>query len=499
VAGGTILRDSLPEPDSPDSFGFDELDSAILSFEEIQGELNYKQAHDALRDLVTNLDLTPQEQAGLESEIEDLAALLDKLEHTCVQIAAFGMVGRGKSSVLNALLGEPVFETGALHGVTRNSQQASWQLSQETLADSNQDIFRVALPGIGNSQIQLIDTPGIDEVDGETREALAHQVAKQADLILFIIAGDMTKVEYEALSQLRDVGKPMLLVFNKIDQYPDADRMAIYRKIRDERVRQLLSPAEIVMVAASPLVAHAVRRADGSTGVQRRPGIPQIQDLKLKILEILHREGKSLVALNTMLYADDVNEQLVSRKMTIRDESANQIIWKAVMTKAVAIALNPVTVVDILTGTVIDVVMILTLSRLYGISMTQQGAVGLLQKIAISMGGLSASELLATLGLSGLKSVLGLSAPATGGVSLAPYLSVALTQAGVAGVSSYAIGQVTKFYLANGASWGPDSPKAVVSRILSSLDETSILNRIKGELGAKLGGGRSKGTIGDRR
>jgi len=485
------LRDSLPEPDSPDSFGFDELDSAILSFEEIQGELNYKQAHDALRDLVTNLDLTPQEQAGLESEIEDLAALLDKLEHTCVQIAAFGMVGRGKSSVLNALLGEPVFETGALHGVTRNSQQASWQLSQETLADSNQNILRVALPGIGNSQIQLIDTPGIDEVDGETREALAHQVAKQADLILFIIAGDMTKVEYEALSQLRDVGKPMLLVFNKIDQYPDADRMAIYRKIRDERVRQLLSPAEIVMVAASPMVAHAVRRADGSTGVQRRPGIPQIQDLKLKILEILHREGKSLVALNTMLYADDVNEQLVSRKMTIRDESANQIIWKAVMTKAVAIALNPVTVVDILTGTVIDVVMILTLSRLYGISMTQQGAVGLLQKIAISMGGLSASELLATLGLSGLKSLLGLSAPATGGVSLAPYLSVALTQAGVAGVSSYAIGQVTKFYLANGASWGPDSPKAVVSRILSSLDETSILNRIKGELGAKLGGERS--------
>jgi small GTP-binding protein len=486
------LRDSLPEPEFLSSLDSDQdLDRAIWSVEEIQAELNYKQAQDALRDLVTNLDLTPQEQAGLESEIEDLANLLDKLERTCVQIAAFGMVGRGKSSVLNALLGQPVFETGALHGVTRDSQGASWQLTTESVGESNQDILRVALPGIGNSQIQLIDTPGIDEVDGETREALARQVAKQADLILFIIAGDMTKVEYDALSQLREVGKPMLLVFNKIDQYPDADRQAIYRKIRDERVRQLLSPAEIVMVAASPLVAQAVRRADGSMGIQRRPGIPQIQDLKLKILEILHREGKSLVALNTMLYADDVNEQLVSRKMTIRDESANQIIWKAVMTKAVAIALNPVTVVDILTATVIDLVMILTLSRLYGISMTQQGAVGLLQKIAISMGGLSVSELLATLGLSSLKGLLGLSAPATGGVSLAPYLSVALTQAGVAGVSSYAIGQVTKIYLANGASWGPDGPKAVVSRILSSLDETSILNRIKGELGAKLDRERS--------
>jgi hypothetical protein len=487
------LKDSLPEFDSPNSLDSDQdLDSVIWSFEEIQAELNYKQAQDALRGLMTNLDLTPREQAGLESEIEDLAAMLYKLEHSCVQIAAFGMVGRGKSSVLNALLGQPVFETGALHGVTRDMHIASWQLSQESVGDKNQDILRVALPSIGNSQIQLIDTPGIDEVDGETREALAHQVAKQVDLILFIIAGDMTKVEYEALSQLREVGKPMLLVFNKIDQYPEADRMAIYQKIRDERVKQLLSPDEIVMVAASPLVAKAVRRADGTKGIQRHLGKPQVQDLKLKILEILHREGKSLIALNTMLYADEVNEQLVQRKMTIREESANQIIWKAVMTKAVAIALNPITVVDLLTATIIDVVMILTLSKLYGISMTQQGAVGLLQKIVLGMGGIGASELLATLGLSSLKGLLGISAPATGGASLAPYLSVAVTQAGVTGVSTYAIGQVTKFYLANGASWGPDRPKAVVSRILSSLDETSILNRIKGELEAKLGGERWK-------
>jgi hypothetical protein len=483
----------MPEPDSPNTMDTDEFDSAIASFEEIQEELNYKQAQDALRDIVSHLDLTPREQAGLESEIEGLTTLLDKFEDSCIQIAAFGMVGRGKSSVLNALLGTPVFETGALHGVTRSSHTANWQLSQEAVGDNGQDILRVALPSsIGKSQIQLIDTPGIDEVDGETREALAHQVARQVDLILFMIAGDMTKVEFDALSQLRNVGKPMLLVFNKIDQYPEADRQEIYRKIRDERVKQLLSPEEIVMVAASPLVAQAVRRADGTMNVQRRAGKPQVDELKLKILEILHREGKSLVALNSMLYADDVNERVVSRKMAIREESANQIIWKATITKAVAIALNPLTVVDVLTATIVDVVMILTLSRLYGISMTQQGAVGLLQKIAIGMGGIGASELLVSLGLGSLKSLLGLSAPATGGISLAPYVSVALTQAGVAGVSSYAIGQVSKSYLANGASWGPDGPKAVVTRILSSLDETSILNRIKGELEAKLDGGRWK-------
>jgi hypothetical protein len=213
-----------------------------------------------------------------------------------------------------------------------------------------------------------------------------------------------------------------------------------------------------------------------------------VEELKLKILEILQREGKALVALNTMLYADNVNEQLVERKLMIREQNANQLIWKAVMTKAIAIALNPVTVVDILSSIVIDISLILGLSKLYGIPMSESGAVQLLQKIALSMGGIGLSELLANLGLSGLKTLLGISASATAGATFAPYISVALTQAGVAGVSSYGIGQVTKVYLANGATWGDEGPKAVISRILANLDEQSILNRIKEELQQKLKG-----------
>ncbi|MEG4859476.1 GTP-binding protein [Microcoleus sp. K1-B6] len=460
-----------------------ELDDTILSFADIQAELNLRHAKDALRDIVENLDLTVQERTGLEPEIGGLEKMLDKLERACVQIAVFGMVGRGKSSVLNALLGQNVFETGPTHGVTRTTTIGQWDVGEgidENLPDRlSPVIYRL-------SQVELVDTPGIDEVDGETRELLARRVAQQADLILFVVAGDITKVEYAALSQLREAGKPMLLVFNKIDQYPDADRLAIYHKIRDERVRELLSPDEIVMAAASPLTARAVRRPDGSMGVQMTRSLPQVQDLKLKILEILDREGKSLVALNTMLCAGDINEQLVQRKMEIRDDAANRIIWNGVMTKSVAIALNPITVVDILSGAVIDVVMILTLSKVYGIAMTEAGAVELLQKIAISMGGITAGELLANFGLSSLKGLLGLATPATGGLALGPYLSVAVTQAAIAGVSSYGIGQVTKAYLANGASWGDDGPKAVVSKILSSLDEDSILNRIKEELRAKL-------------
>jgi GTPase len=276
------------------------------------------------------------------------------------------------------------------------------------------------------------------------------------------------------------------LVFNKVDQYPEADRLEIYQKIRDERVRALLSPSEIVMAAAAPLVAQPIQRKDGTWGAELVTGPPQIDDLKLKILEILDREGKALVALNTMLYADDINEQLLARKLEIRDRQANRIIWQSVTTKALAIALNPIAVLDVISSAAIDIAMILTLSNLYGISMTQKDALGLLRNIAIAMGGVSITELLTTLGLSSLKSMMGIAAPFTGGATLLPYLSVAVSQAAVAGASSYGIGQITKHYVANGASWGPNSPKTIVQEILASMDQTYILNRIKTELGAKL-------------
>jgi GTPase len=461
-----------------------ELDQTIQEFDDIQADLSYQQAQFALSQLVEHIDLTEQERSGLEVEIQQLQGMLEKLEQQVVHIAVFGMVSRGKSSLLNALLGQTVFATGPVHGVTRARQQANWSL--EPTSDDLANVVRISLAGVGKSRIELIDTPGIDEIEGQAREAMAREVAKQADLILFVVAGDITRVEYDALTELRKASKPMLLVFNKIDQYPEADRLEIYQKIRDERVRELLSPHEIVMAAAAPLVAQPVQLQDGSWSAELVTGAPQIDDLKLKILEILDREGKALVALNTLLYADDINEQLLARKLEIRDRQANRIIWQSVTTKALAIALNPITFLDVISSATIDIAMIVTLSTLYGIPMTRQGALGLLRNIAIAMGGISIAELLTTLGLSSLKGLMGFAAPLTGGASLLPYLSVATAQAGVAGVSSYGIGQVAKHYVANGATWGPNSPRTIVREILASMDQAYILNRIKAELGAKL-------------
>jgi GTPase len=477
--------ESIPSVVELDAFE-SALDEAIQGLDTIQEDLSYQHAQDALSALVKQVDLTDQERTGLETEIQQLQSMLEKLEQQVVHIAVFGMVSRGKSSLLNALLGQSIFTTGPVHGVTRTRQQASWNIEIMSNKADPDDVTRVSLSGTGRSRIELIDTPGIDEIEGQAREKMAREVAKQADLILFVVAGDITRVEYEALADLRNASKPILLVFNKVDQYPEADRLEIYQKIRDERVRSLLSPNEIVMAAAAPLVAAPKQRPDGTWSAELVTGPPQIDDLKLKILEILDREGKALLALNTLLYADDINEQILDRKLAIRDRAANRIIWQSVTVKSLAIALNPITLLDIISSATLDVALILTLSKLYGLPMTRRDAVGLLRNIAIAMGGISVSELLTTLGLSSLKGALGLAAPVTGGASLLPYASVAIAQAAVAGVSSYGIGQVTKQYLANGASWGPNSPKVVVREILATMDQSYILDRIKIELQSKI-------------
>ena len=462
----------------------EELDAAIADFTEIQTDINYHDAQETLKQLLQNLDLTEREQYGLQHEIQQLGLMFNKLEHSVLQIAAFGLVGRGKSSVLNALLGESVFQTGALHGVTTEIEQAVWQTSEEIIGNSR--VQRASTGDRPHSHLELVDTPGIDEVNGETREQLAKLIAQQMDLILFVIAGDMSRVEFEALSQLREVGKPIILVFNKADQYPKADRELIYQTICDRRVKEILSPDEIVMVAASPLVATVSVDEAGKRSVVRERGKSNVVDLKLKILEILEREGKALLALNSMLYVDVTHKKLRQRKQLLRETACDRLIEKAMVTKAAAVALNPVTVVDIFSGAIVDVALIIRLSQLYGLNLAQTEAIALLQKIALAMGGMTAGEFAANLGLSSLKGMLGFSVPATGGLALAPYVSVAVTQGAIAGLSTKIIGEATKTYLTTGGSWGDNDPKIIVRNIMDSLDRQSILFRLKEDMTAKL-------------
>jgi GTPase len=451
-----------------------EFDRAIDSFNDLQTDLNYQQARAILQQMVEKIDLTNRERFGLEAEIGDLEDLLAKLDREIFQIAVFGMVGRGKSSLINALVGDSTCETGAIHGLTRNRQRVMWEINnwQDEFDWEREEVRKIG------EQIEFIDTPGIDEVDGEQRQIIAHEIADLADLILFVISGDLCEVERQHLTYLQSIGKPILLAFNQIDRYSELDRIAILDRLQQERLEGKIAASEIILVAAAPISTTATKQTDGKVLVTKTIAPAQITDLRQKIVDLLQTEGKTLIALNAMRVADRISHQLIERKFDRRSERANDVIWQAVMAKAVAIALNPITAVDVLAGAAIDIALILRLANLYGTPMTKTKATALFKTIAIGMGGIGVTELATNLALSGIKGILAAFTPISGGASVAPYTAVAIAQATVAGGSIYAIGKVTQTYLANGASWGDRSPQDAIGDILNTIDRDAIAAQI---------------------
>ncbi len=432
-------------------------------------------ARESLEETLLSLKLTPEEEQALAGEIHQLRELTKKLDDNKVEIAAFGMVSRGKSSVLNALLGQDVFKVGTTHGTTVNRTARPWE---EATFDR---------PGLEGARLVLVDTPGIDEVGGEVREVLARQVARHADLILFVVSSDMQRVELESLTQLREAQKPIILVFNQIDRYPDADRDHIYSKIKDERVRDLIRPEDVVMTAARPDPFRVkIQRPDGSTSVEWERPAPVIEPLKARILDVLEREGKALIALNTLLLAGDLHDEIVKHKVRIRDDVAGRMIWNFSLAKGAAVALNPIPVADMAGGLAVDVAMIVALSKVYGIPLTRYTAVSLVKDMMLALGALGAVEVATRLVAGGIKTSLAGLSILTGGLAVPltalGYGAIGLTLGGTAATTSYVLGHGAKFYLQQGCQWGPKGIKTVVHQLLAEAKADSVIDRLRDDL-----------------
>ncbi len=101
----------MPDPELNDILG--QLETHVAGEDE-----SVERAKASIEATLASLKLTPEEEAALSSELAQLRDLGKKLEESTIEIAAFGMVSRGKSSVLNALMGQDVFAVGATHGTT---------------------------------------------------------------------------------------------------------------------------------------------------------------------------------------------------------------------------------------------------------------------------------------------------------------------------------------------------------------------------------------------
>jgi uncharacterized protein len=408
---------------------------------------NYQQCRDAAADRIGGEALTQL----LDQELAPLVTTLDKLDRRVVRIAVFGLVSRGKSAVLNALVGQALLETGPLHGVTRQIKVVEW--SPDRPPATGHDVAAV---------IELLDTPGLDEVDGATRAAMAADVAGQSDLILFVVAGTITQVEYAALTDLRSAQKPLILVFNKIDQFPEQTRAQVYQEllalnqqsIGERQLAQLLTADDVVLVAADPVAEQVrVEHPDGTVAYHWEKPAAQIAPLQQRILALLQREGRSLLALNALRQSQQAEARMAAAIIDSRAVEAEVLIRRFVQSKAIGVGLNPLGFLDCIAGAIADLTLIRELSQLYGLPMTRYEAGNLLKTLLLSSGSLLATEL------------LGWALLADG--NIAGWIGVGAIQAGAASYGAYQVGQAAQGYLAEGCSWGEGGASSVIESIVA--------------------------------
>jgi small GTP-binding protein len=423
----------------------------------VDGDDHLALARESLRDLLDDQRVPPPVRKALAEEYQQLQILLEKIEQGHIHIAVFGRVSVGKSALLNALLGETKFSTSPLHGETTRAAHARWQEYDA-------------------GGVFLIDTPGINEVAGEEREQLAHDVASRSDLVMFVVDGDITDTELKALRLVKGVAQRLVLVLNKMDRYNQTDRDALLKTLR-QRTVGLIQPQDILTVAAQPAERIVILvDAEGNETETRRRLQPDVNGLRERIWDILKAEGKTMAALNAGLFAGRFSDRLTKEIVTIRRDVAEKVVRNYCLGKGVAVALNPIPIADMLAAVATDAAMVVHLGRVYGLPINRGEAGALLKTIFTQLVFLMGTVWSMNLVASALKGVsLGLSTVVTAGA-----------QGAVAWYGTYVVGKAAEQYFIQGKSWGEGGPKRVVQDILDSLDRESLLAQARDDILARL-------------
>ena len=388
------------------------------------------------------LQLSNRERSLLAGSLQLLDGQLQRLNALKLRIAVFGRVGVGKSSLLNALLGQERFATDVAHGCTRRQQVEPWPIAIE-----------------GLDAVELVDTPGIDEIAAAGRARLAARLALHADLVLLVLDGDLNRVELDALEQLAASGKPLLLVLNRCDCWSQAEQQELMASIR-RRLPPAQQGLSIIAVAAAPRQPTVL--ADGR--VRSEPTAPRVARLQQSLSQLLSQQGELMLALGALRSADRFHQTLHQSRLRQGRLAAQSLIGRFAALKATAVAANPLMLLDLAGGIACDTALVLQLCQLYGLPMHSQGARALLGRLSGHNALLGGVQLGIQALLGAVRQLLMLAAPFSGGLSLAPAAPVALAQAALAVHTTRRTGQLAAAELLKSSQKGP-KPGALLTRL----------------------------------
>jgi small GTP-binding protein len=285
-----------------------------------------------LRVALARFDVTPEDQATLDHSIDQLDELF--------LLVVVGEFNAGKSAFINALLGQPVLQEGVTPTTTRINLIKYGATTERAVTEAALEVISAPLDLLRD--INIVDTPGTNAIHRQ-HEAITQKFVPRSDMVLFVTSADrpFTESERAFLQRIRDWGKKVVVVVNKIDILEAPEDVARIEAFIADNARNLLGfTPEIFPVSAR----KALRAKIGSDGKE------MLVDSRFEALEsyivatLDEKERIRLKLLNPLgvgahlvdKYQAVINDRLALLKddfATIEDIEGQQGIYKEDMSR----------------------------------------------------------------------------------------------------------------------------------------------------------------------
>ena len=262
---------------------------------------------------------TALDRAALEARIERLDALapagqardeLHELDRRrardVVQVALFGEISAGKSSLLRALAPDAEADVAVTGGTTHDVSR-----------------HRGVLPD--GSALEIADVPGLFEAGGERHAALARAEAARSHAIVYVGDGDLTRSQDAELRALAGFGRPLILALNKIDRYRADERAALLARLRE---RYAALPARVVAVSAGYTESVTREWPDGRQDSVERERAPELGELPRELQRVTRAGADALEPGREAALFAHVDSELANAERAVRQERSAAAVAK---------------------------------------------------------------------------------------------------------------------------------------------------------------------------
>lgn len=205
-------------------------------------------------------DISPEAQQDRQRLLE----VAQDLRESFFLVAIIGEFNAGKSSFINALLGESLLPMG-ITPTTEAIELVRYSPTPNRIPTLREETStrEWAHPNTGAPGVALVDTPGTGSVF-QRHESTAKSFLHRADLVIFVMSAKRAVADSERmyLDLARQYGKKIILVVNQVDLL-EPHEQDVVRRFVEQQVKQHLDLQPLIFMVSAK---KALTGDDGGLG-----------------------------------------------------------------------------------------------------------------------------------------------------------------------------------------------------------------------------------------